>query len=173
MCSVVGDRLHSFNDHHIELNSSATLPLDTPILLLSECASSSPFAIMMRRLPNGRYALRVRHKNTDVEYSPQSDRLAAVVHVDGQPWPLQPAAADTVDGERAAAAARTPVDWYVNGEGLLVLVVYREYMVQYDMHTVFTVQRMNVNKERLCGICNEPLNGLQSYVVADLPPSFV
>lgn len=169
MCSVVGDRLHSFNDHHIELNSTARLPLDTPILLLSECASSSPFAIMMRRLPNGRYALRVRHKHTDVEYSPQSDRLAAVVHVDGRPWSLQSAAdADA----RLLAAARTPVDWYVNGEGLLVLVVYREYMVQYDMRSVFTVQRMNVNKERLCGLCNEPLNGLESYVVADLPPSF-
>lgn len=186
MCSVVGARLNSFNDHDIDLTDE-TLPAEAYVLLLSKCSTESHFAILVRRLANGRYAIRAQYRDTEVEYSPQNDKSAEFVYVNGRPMPLHGATEniantnstrghDGVDEEPAAASTSAPkstIHYYVNNEGMLVLKVHIDFMIQYDMHSIFTLQRMNVNKESLCGLCNAPLNELSSYVVDGLTSSIV
>lgn len=53
---------------------------------------------------------------------------------------------------------------YMTEENILVIQVFADVLIQYDMKDIFTIQRLNENKERLCGLCNLPLNTLDSYM---------
>lgn len=55
---------------------------------------------------------------------------------------------------------------YMTKEDILVIMIDGipwELKIQYDMKDIFTIYTTTENKERLCGLCNLPLNKLDSY----------
>lgn len=180
MCSGIKDQLSSFNDEVVNLKSH--LRENCTLLLFAECTHSPHFAVFMTRLAATQlYGFKVYHGRNYIEYWPDSTASMHRVTINGVQMALQSSSTLTMSAleldkimyvykyskllllNRICNILLLFDSVYMTEENILVIQVFADVLIQYDMKDIFTIQRLNENKERLCGLCNLPLNSLDTY----------
>lgn len=79
MCSVVKNLLNTFNDNVINLLDRDHLKSNCSVLLLADCTNNPQFAVFLKQLTNGAYALRVHYHDTFIEYIPNGNGIQQIL----------------------------------------------------------------------------------------------